>query len=200
MSDVLTVVGKFDGIKEKASGWFEVEVQVPGKNYPVRLATKSTSLLDKVRDAAKASEGNVLTFHYKESESSKENPNTGKPYMNRYLEDVEAGATAVANTASGNSQKDNVDWDAKDRRDFRSRAWAQTISAFAHTLKADDEPTEVFLRFRPFQQALYHDIVQELDPRGGAKAPEPPPVDEQQRMEAEYDNEPPPPTDDDIPF
>lgn len=193
MSDVLTVVGKYDGIKEKQSGWFEVEVAVPGKNYPLRLATKSNTLLDAVRATA----GEIATYHYKETDSQRINPNTGNPYKNRYLEGVEPGATAAAQAASNASNaggtKEDVDWDAKERRDFRSRAWAVTISAFQHTIKPDENPLDVFARLHPFQRAMYEDVVRELETSGQSPQQAAP---LQQSLEADE----PPHDEDDIPF
>ena len=197
MSDELTVVGKYDSIVEKTSGWYEVHVMMDGKKYPLRLATKSSNLLDEVR----ATNRETATFTYKESESEKTNPNTGNPYINRYLEGVVAGATAAAQAAStagagGATEKmTKEEWNAKDRRDFRSRSWAQTISAFAHTITADTDPILVFAKLKPFQRKLYEDIVGDLDPVTAAGATTSPAPAAQQQID-----EPPPHTDDDIPF
>lgn len=177
-SGVLTAVGKSDGIKEKTQGWYEVEVAVTGKQWPLRLATKSSTLLDSVRET----NGQVATWHYTERESSKTNPNTGNPYTNRYLESVEVGVAAGAEnatgTAGGSDRMSKEEWNAKDRRDFRSRAWAQTISAFAHTIEADTDPLLAFAKMKPFQRKLYEDIVQDLDPKAAQQQtidePEPP--------------------------
>jgi hypothetical protein len=182
MSDVLTVVGTNGGITEKANGWFEVQVAVPGKQYPVKLATKKSELIDAVRGVGAA----VATFSYKETESENINPNTNKPYINRYLEGVEAGGTPAP--AGGTGHKEDVDWDAKERRDYRSRSWAHTISAFSHTIKPDEDPALVFARLRTFQNAIYKDIVRELDADAPAAAPKQQTIDE------------PPRDDDDIPF
>jgi hypothetical protein len=205
VSEVLTVVGEYDKIEEKKSGWFDVHIKVPGKKYPVRLSTKSSNLLDEVR----ATQGALSTFTYKESESSSINERTQKPYTNRYLESVTAGATAEAQAAAaGNSERmTKEEWNAKDRRDFRSRAWAQTISAFVHTIKSptgdfnDIDPLLVFAKLKPFQRKLYEDIVGDLEPKQqatpqpAAPAPAPaPPAEDPGR------DEPPPYDDDDIPF
>ena len=159
--DALTVVGTNGGITEKANGWFEVAVAIPGKQYPVKLSTKKSEIVDAVRELGA---GEVGTFSYKETESDRINPHTEKPYINRYLEGVEKGGTV--STASGSSggggQSGDVDWDSKERRDFRSRAWAHTLGAFGHTIKVDEDPMLVFARLHSFQQAIYQDIVQEL--------------------------------------
>lgn len=199
MSDVLTIVGTYDKIEEKKSGWFDVHVKVPGKNYPVRLATKQSGLLDQVRELG----DNVGTFTYKESESSTINERTGNPYINRYLESVTPGATAQAQaaaTASGSGEKmTKEEWNAKDRRDFRSRAWAQTISCFAHTIKApldEVDPVLIFAKLKPFQRKLYEDIVGDLEPVPATTQPQAPAP----QAPAQPVDEPAPYDDDDIPF
>lgn len=188
MSDELTVVGKYKEIKEKASGWYEVEVDI-GKQYPLRLATKRTSLLDAVR----ATKGATSTYTYKESESERINENTGKPYTNRYLEGVEVGGAAGSgSTAGGNAGgKENVDWDAKERRDFRSRSWAITISAFSHTIKPEDDPIMVYNSLKAFQQLLFEDICGDFGQTASAAA----------AVQTTIDEPPPSPDpEDDIPF
>lgn len=81
----LEVIGTCSGITEKPSGWTELELQVPGKNYPVRLATRDGNLVTAARSLA----GDAGKFTYTERESDKINPNSGKPYVNRYLDAVE---------------------------------------------------------------------------------------------------------------
>lgn len=191
MSDVLTVVGQYDKIIEKTQGWYDVEVRVAGKQYPVKLSTKSSNLLDQVR----MTQGKVATFTYTEKESTKTNPNSGKPYINRFLESAEIGGVedSGGSNAGGSSDKmTKEEWNAKDRRDFRSRAWAQTISAFAHTVTAEDEPVTVYARLKPFQRKIYEDIVGDLEPA--------PPKDGSGVTQAQPVDEPPPYDDDDIPF
>lgn len=202
------VVGEYAKIEEKSSGWYDVHVNVPGKQYPVRLSTKSSAMLDSVR----ATQGKTATFTFVERESTKINPNSGNPYINRFLEEVTPGAAAgaTAGGSGGDSERmTKAEWDAKDMRDFRSRAWAQTISAFAHTIKSpsgdfnDLDVLAVFAKLKPFQRKLYEDIVQELATREQPQQqtlPETPPT-------PPAPDEPPPPEtagggypDDDIPF
>jgi hypothetical protein len=82
---VTEVVGTCSGITEKPSGWIELEVTVPGKNYPVRIATKDEKLVIATRALA----GDVGKFTFTERESDRINPNSQKPYVNRYLDAVE---------------------------------------------------------------------------------------------------------------
>lgn len=163
MSEEAQIVGTLDGITEKSNGWFEISVLAPGNKYATKLATKRTEIVDAARGVGTG----VATWTYKESESDRINEHTGKPFINRYLENVEAGAVAqtqAAQTGQNFSQGNNgeVDWDGKERRDFRSRAWAQTISAFQHTIKVDEEPHDVYLRLKPFQTLVYEDICKDF--------------------------------------
>lgn len=155
------VVGTLAAVVEKPSGWYEFQIAVPGKNYPVKLSTKREEIVAVARSVG----SEIATWTYNESNG---NPNPHKPgefYKNRYLEEVEPGATAEAQTASDASfstagGKDGVDWDAKERRDYRSRAWAQTLGAFNHTIKVEEDPKAVFERLRPFQRLVYEDVCQ----------------------------------------
>jgi hypothetical protein len=194
MSDALTVVGTNGGITEKANGWFEVAVSVPGKQYPVKLATKKSEIIDAVRAVG----AGAATFSYKEQDSERINPHTNEPYKNRYLEGVEAGGTVgggsgTAGGSGGSQQMTNEDWNAKERRDFRSRAWAHTISAFHHTIGTDEDPALVFGRLRGFQNAVYKDIVREFD-RADQSSPQ------QQAAPPPSTPDEPPHDEDDIPF
>lgn len=207
MSDMLTVVGTNGGIEEKPTGWFVVSVLVPGKQYPVKLETKRTALIDAVR----STQGGVSTFTYTEKESDRINERTQRPYTNRYLEAVELGGQTqlpTGNTGSGGAaapaggNSEPVDWDAKERRDYRSRAWAQTISAFAHTIRADEPPDAVFGRLWGFQKMVYQDIVRDLAEDHPSQQRAAAPAQQAQQAQPQYDEAPPPPYEDpdDIPF
>jgi hypothetical protein len=163
VSDEQAVVGTLSGITEKPSGWFEIEVSMPGKQYPLKLSTKKQELVELARAAGE----NAMTWRYAEQESEKINEHTGKPYVNRYFNGVvpmsqQEPAPAGSEPTHHAGTKPDVDWDAKERRDYRSRAWAQTIAAFNHTIKTDETPAAVFARLKPFQKAVYLDIVKAL--------------------------------------
>lgn len=139
-------------------GWMRFEVDV-GKQWPVKLDTKIEAIIEQVRKLGTA-EG---AWHFNESDG---NPNPNQPgtfYKNRLLSKVEpageatVSATAVSAVPAQNDEK--VDWDAKERRDYRSRAWAQTISAFVHTIRTEESVDEVFQRLQPFQRKVYQDIT-----------------------------------------
>jgi len=80
-----TIVGTCASIIKKTSGWYEFEIMAPGKQYPVRLATKKQELVE----LARAAHSDTMTWTYNETESDKVNEHTGKPFLNRYLEGVD---------------------------------------------------------------------------------------------------------------
>jgi hypothetical protein len=79
-----------------------------------------------------------------------------------WLENVseERSEAAPAAAAPKTIAEPAVDWDAKERRDYRSRAWAQTLAAFQHTIRVDEDPADVFLRLQPFQRKVFEDVCQ----------------------------------------
>lgn len=72
-------------------------------------------------------------------------------YTNRYLEKIEP-----AQEQDVVQQAEPVDWDNKERRNFRSRAWAQAISAFPS--KEGETPRDYFIRVKPMAQAIFQDV------------------------------------------
>jgi hypothetical protein len=157
-----TVVGTCQAVEQKpGSEWVRFLVEVPGNNYPLRVDTRDPDVIA----AGKAVGAGVATWTINEVVSDKINPRNQKPYTNRYLEAVEAGGTLAAASSGGggtSGSMTNADWDAKERRDFRSRAWAQTLATFEHTIKPEDDPILVFERLKPFQRKLYEDVTREL--------------------------------------
>jgi hypothetical protein len=91
VSDTQQTVGTVGGIVEKPSGWYEVQVEMPGKQYPLKLSTKKSEIIDAVRGVG----ADIATFTYNEVESDRINEHTGKPYVNRYLEGVTAGGSVA---------------------------------------------------------------------------------------------------------
>lgn len=159
-----SVVGTCQAVEQKpGSEWIRFLIEMQGKQYPLRLDTRDEDVIAK----AKAVGAGIATWTFNEVESEKINQRSGKPYINRYLEDVVEGGDPANTSGSSSSQgqytKEDIDrFDEKDRRDFRSRAWAQTLATFEHTVKDDEDPMLVFARLKPFQRVLYEDIVQGL--------------------------------------
>lgn len=173
-----TVVGTCQAVEQKpGSEWVRFLVEVPGNNYPLRIDTRDVDVIA----AAKAVGAGVATWTINEVVSDKINPRNNKPYTNRYLEAVEPGGTPGSDSGSttrsagggggGSNQytpEEIERFDERERRDYRSRAWGQTLGAFENTIKADDDPILLFEKLKPFQRKVYEDIVGEL-----AKVPEP---------------------------
>ena len=163
MSEKETITGVLDGITEKPSGWTEIQVKVDGWQYPVKMATKLEPLIE----LARAAGTETMEWTFKKQVSEQINPNSGKPFVNRYFEGVSpVGTTQVPQNANGSpTSAPTVDWDAKELRDYRSRAWAQTISAMTHTIKVDESAADIFVRLYALQRKIYRDIVRDLDPK-----------------------------------
>lgn len=84
--DKLSIVGVCSEISEK-NGWTNFAVLAPGKQYPVKLSTKKEELIAQARAVGDG----VATWSYVERESDSVNPHNNQPYVNRWLEGVEAG-------------------------------------------------------------------------------------------------------------
>lgn len=128
MSDTLNVTGSLDGITEKASGWFEIAVAVPGKQYPVKLATKKQELVELARAAGQ----NVMTWTYTERESDKINPHTNAPFVNRYFEGVAPiGEGMSVSSTTGEVRPTNAPGFVPSRNDsgMSKEEWARKDSA-----------------------------------------------------------------------
>ena len=158
-----TIVGTCAGITEKPTGWTEFEITVPGKQYPVKLATKEQPLVE----LARATHGSVATWTYNEVESEKINEHTGKPYINRYLEGVTAGAAyAVGMTGPEPAHKPIPPGD-KDRAITRMaclKAAAMIYQGLAlpgdeeGPMRWTDAPLEVMKAADRFERWVYRDI------------------------------------------
>ena len=182
MSEELkTAVGVLDGWQDKPTGWTDFQILFMGRQHPTKISTNDVQLVNAVKELGQ----NVGTFTFAETDSPNINPRNNQPYKNRYLREVVAGAvegaqtqqnatagSATPPTASGSPSQDAQTWEpppryseeevarfeAKERRDYRSRAWAHTISALNHTIKTDEDPLAVFVRLQPFQRKVYEDI------------------------------------------
>jgi hypothetical protein len=172
--EMKAIVGTCSAVEQKPdSEWMRFMVDVEGDKYPHRLDTRDQDVIT----AAKGVGAQVATWTFNEVESDKINPRSGKLYINRYLEGVELGGAPGSGAASSSSgggtsgTMTNADWDAKERRDFRSRAWAQTLATFDHTIKPEDDPILVFEKLKPFQRKLYEDVTRELS-EGESDTPE----------------------------
>lgn len=203
--------GKWSAFEDRGE-WRQFEIVVEGKQYPYKLSTKKTEVIE----AMMAVRDEEATFYGAEQESDKINEKSGKPYMNRYLNDVKAGTVgqeALPGTSSGgggggkspaggsrSGGEDNMtseDWDAKERRRTMSLAWAHTLTANQHTFRSDEEPDAQFKRLQSYQRKIYVDICGEFAyPASGSDLPRALQPDPENAVVAGST----PPPDDDIPF
>jgi len=154
-----TIVGTCAGITEKPTGWTEFEITVPGKQYPIKLATKEQPLVE----LARATHGSVATWTYNEVESEKINEHTGKPYLNRYLEGVEPGAAPAASVGSPESHHEPIHFADKDRAITRMaclKAAATIVASYAtaENIEVGDPGLEVMKAADRFERWVYRDI------------------------------------------
>lgn len=157
MGEELTIVGQCSGITEKPSGWTEFQIVVPGKQYPVKLATKSPQLITDARTIKDA----LATWTYNETESDNVNPNSGKPYVNRYLEKVEAGASASGDTAQPQAHHEPIHFADKDRLITRQtclKVAGEVYSSEYAAINEVDLPLAVMKAAQRFEAWLYRDI------------------------------------------
>ena len=148
-----TIVGTCAGITEKPTGWTEFEITVPGKQYPVKLATKEQPLVE----LARATHGSVATWTYNEVESEKINEHTGKPYLNRYLEGVEPGAAPAASAGSPESHHEPIHFADKDRAITRM-ACLKAAAQLYSPLESADPALDVMKAADRFERWVYRDI------------------------------------------
>jgi hypothetical protein len=163
MSEVV-VHGKWSKFEERGE-WRQFEVDVPGKQWPLRLATKRPELITQMMELRDAD----ATFNYTEKESEKLNEKTGKPYVNRYLNAVDAGHIGQQTAPSGGGivgERGKEDLSAaavarieeQQRRSFMSYSWGHAIALYP---LLPTEPAESFAQMQELQRLIYRDICGE---------------------------------------
>jgi len=189
-----TAVGTLDGITEKASGWFEISVALPGKQYPLRLATKKQELVELARAAGQ----NVMAWEYNEQESEKINPHNNMPYVNRYFEgvgpvdgnrqDANASPSSVPQAAidmaanapvAGRDQAvgggmSKEEWARKDSAIHKMACIKTAADALKHTLPSDPsaEDLTAFLgRVSTLTLSWHRSVLAERDDPAGENVP-----------------------------
>lgn len=161
-----TIVGVCEEISEK-NGWTTFHVNA-GSKYPVRLSTKLPALIEQGREAG----SETAAWTYKEVESDTINENTGKPYVNRYVEKVEVGdhAASAPNTGVTSAPErpqagahDPVAIGDKERLIVRQtclKVAGQLFSGLGNVEKVDerDNVVELIAAAARFETWLYRDI------------------------------------------
>jgi hypothetical protein len=147
MSETKTITGKCSEVSERGD-WTTFHIDI-GTQYPVRLATKLDPLVELGRAASKSDD--TFDWTYNEVESDKINEKSGKPFINRYLEAVEAaGSVATPDatpqgrnvTGSGDGMSKD-DWGRKDSAIHMMAAIKAAADALKHTVPADPTPEDL---------------------------------------------------------
>jgi hypothetical protein len=164
--EIELVAGTIGGITQKKADTWTVAVTPADSQYAKNLWTKDVDLVESL--AAKIGQAGAFVCGASYWERD------GKQVRSLWIDSVEnadaveaissvATPVAAARIAAPQAKASgDVDWDAKERRDYRSRAWAQTLGAFNHTINVEEDPIKVFQRLHPFQQAVYRDVVRGL--------------------------------------
>jgi hypothetical protein len=148
MSERLTAVGTLGGIMEKTGGWHEIHVNLPGKQYPLKVSTKKQELVELARAAGE----NVMEWTYTEQDSGRENPNRpGTNYVNRYFEGVAPVSENAPNanptprpTQSGAGEgMSKEEWARKDSAIHKMACIKAAADALKHTVPSDPTPEDL---------------------------------------------------------
>lgn len=148
MSEMLTAIGRCTDIEVK-NGWTTFIVDID-ERYPLRLSTK----LPAVIDAARLAGSNEAEWTYKEQVSDRINENTGRPYINRFLEGVEPSAGAAAAGGRPQAAHRPVAQGDKDRSITRMAVLKAASELYAGTGDADG----VFAVASRMETWVYRDI------------------------------------------
>lgn len=174
MSETKQVTGVSKSLSENANGWTEFEIDA-GTDYPYRLSTKRSELIELGR-AAK-NQGALAVWTYNESPATNKdgtpriNEKSGKQFINYYLEGVEVGgvqnpAGSVATPAAAQGVRTYTP-DLKDRMIVRQtalKAAAETYGGggFGGVKNEDgewiDRPLAVIQAAQRFETWVYRDI------------------------------------------
>ena len=151
------VAGVIEGITQKKPDTWQVSVKPDGSQYSKNLWTKDAELVGRLTPLI----GQHRSFVCGASDWVNAQGNPVRSLWINQIQEGDAGPPSSSQPAS--SQSGDVDWDAKERRDFRSRAWGQTVAAMTHTIKVDEPPGDIFRRLHTLQRMIYRDIVRDLD-------------------------------------
>jgi hypothetical protein len=76
-----TIVGALAGMEARSNGWVRFSIAEQGRQYPVKVDTKKPEIIQQCQ----ALMGQQVAAQIREQNSDNINPNTGAPYVNRYL-------------------------------------------------------------------------------------------------------------------
>lgn len=161
--EIEIVAGVIEGVTQKKPDTWQVAVKPDGSQYTKNLWTKDSELVTSLTAKLGQSGAFVCSASYWTNTSGTQ---VRSLWINGLSDgsEVSSSVPASGQAATQTQTKSAVDgmtpekWDAKERRDYRSRAWAQTLGAFGHTIKVDEDPLAVFARLQPFQRKVYEDV------------------------------------------
>jgi len=78
------IQGQIVQIEPRQNDWIAVHIAIPGRQYPTKLSTKRPELIQ----VAQQMFGQFVDALFNEEESTSINPHSGRPYINRYLEQL----------------------------------------------------------------------------------------------------------------
>lgn len=79
-----TLQGVLAQVEVRQNGWHRFHVMEAGNQYPTKLDTKKPETIN----AAMALMGQPIAAQIREQESNSINPHSGRPYINRYLNEI----------------------------------------------------------------------------------------------------------------
>ena len=178
MSEAATkiAVGTLNGIMEKTAGWFQIQVSVPGKNYPVKMDTKKQELVELARAAGQ----DVMEWTFTEKDSGNPNPNRpGENFINRYLEGVDpVGSNPASSVATPESAPQSgmskEDWQRKDSAIHKMACIKTAADALKHTVPSEPsaEDLATFIsRVTTLTLAWHRSVLAERDDPTGEDVP-----------------------------
>lgn len=163
-------IGTCSALVEKKGGWYQIQIAVPGKQYPIKADTKLEHLINDAREVRDS--GAVATWTVSESESENINPNSGKPYIERRLEKVELGAQAPAGGSPAQPQPEAhheaIHFADKDRAISRMACIKAACQLYQGqgfwSLTSDQNMTDTALEVMKAAQRFETWIYRDIDP------------------------------------
>ena len=159
-AETKTITGVCSEISERGE-WTTFHIDGGGQ-YPVKLATKLSPLIELGRATSKS--GELATWTYSERESEKINEHTGKPFLNRYLEKVEVGGSADPTpeadepAAKAGPHHSPLIAGDKDRAITRMACLKAAAEIISQTPSSDDPALETMKAAARFETWVYRDL------------------------------------------
>ena len=154
------VAGVIEGVTQKRPDTWQVAVKPEGSQYTKNLWTKDQALVSALTAKLGQAGSFVCNASYWTNQSGAQ---VRSLWIAGEGSEGAAPSPSLPQTAASSGSSD-VDWDAKERRDYRSRAYAQAVSALAHTYEREESLESYHRRLRALSRMIYVDVVRELDP------------------------------------